>query len=79
MNPKAGYLKTERLAELEKIMFEKVRQRTIGTDNEGKTLRLKFSYVDTYNEGFVDLKQFRQALIELGCSFNDSETRNFLI
>jgi len=75
LNPKIGFLKNERLSELEKMLFEKVRQRTIGTDNEGKTLRLKFAYVDTYDEGFVDIKQFRQALVELGCSFNDCETQ----
>jgi Ca2+-binding EF-hand superfamily protein len=60
---------------LEKILFEKVRQRTVGTDNEGATLRRKFNFVDTYDEGLVDLKQFKMAMIELGCLFEDKELR----
>jgi len=66
-------IRSSRLCELEKILFEKIRQRTVGTDNEGKTLRKKFAYVDTYDEGVIDLGQFKQAMVELGSQFNDTE------
>ena len=38
-------------------------------------MRRKFNYVDTYDEGLVDLKQFKMAMIELGCLFEDKELR----
>lgn len=66
-------IRSSRLVGQEKILFEKIRQRTVGTDNEGKTLKKKFMYVDTYDEGVVDCKQFKQAMVELGSEFTDTE------
>jgi hypothetical protein len=30
-------IRSTKLVEAEKVLFEKIRQRTVGTDNEGKT------------------------------------------
>lgn len=68
-----GSVRVDRLKELEMIVFEKIRQKTVGTDNEGSTLRRKFNYVDTFDEGVVDLGQFKMAMEELGCYFNAHE------
>ena len=62
-----------RMDELEMILFEKIRQKTVGTDNEGITLRRKFNFVDTFGEGSVDYSQFKKALIELGAYLPDVE------
>ena len=54
-------------------VFEKVRQKTVGTDNEGVTLRHKFSHVDRFGLGVIDFCQFKTAMQELGCCFPDHE------
>ena len=64
-----------RQKELEKHLYEKVRQRTVGTDNIGHTLRKKFLYVDQFDEHVADYPQFKQALTELGCYQPDHEVK----
>jgi hypothetical protein len=45
-----GSVTAERLAELEDTVFEKIRQRTHGADDEGKTAKKIFKHFDV--EGF---------------------------
>jgi hypothetical protein len=45
-----GSVTAERLAELENTVFEKIRQRTHGADDEGKTAKKIFKHFDV--EGF---------------------------
>lgn len=70
---KETYITPVRLEELENIIFEKVRQRTHGADDEGKTAQKTFRHFDLNGNGVIDLKEFRQALEAYGCTFKDQE------
>lgn len=48
-----GYVSPERLAELENIIFEKVRQKTLEGEDEGETVLRAFRYFDLNNTGRV--------------------------
>ena len=67
------YVSTARLTELEDIIFEKVRQRTHGTDDEGKTVRKIFRHFDLNGFGTIELGDFKKSLETLGCIFKDFE------
>lgn len=71
--PEEKYVSPERVLDIEMRVFEKVRQKTVGTDNEGVTLRRKFSHVDRFGLGIIDFSQFKTAMIEMGCCFQDHE------
>lgn len=62
-----------KLAQLQLQVFEKVRQRTHGADDEGKTLKKIMKHFDVEGYGTIGPKQFRQALETLGCTFADHE------
>jgi Ca2+-binding EF-hand superfamily protein len=62
-----------RIKELEDIIFEKVRQRTHGADDEGKTVRKIFKHFDLDGYGTIEPDEFRKALETLGCVFKDFE------
>ena len=64
-----------RLAELEDIVFEKVRQRTHGADDEGKTVRKIFKHFDLDGFGTIEFSEFTRALESLGCTFAPHEQR----
>jgi Ca2+-binding EF-hand superfamily protein len=62
-----------RIAEIENIIFEKVRQRTHGADDEGKTIRKIFKHFDLDGYGTIEPNEFRKVLETLGCTFKDHE------
>lgn len=64
-----GYVSPERLAELEDIIFEKVRQKTLEGEDEGETVLRAFRYFDLQNTGRVNRQAFNQALNKFGCVF----------
>ena len=64
-----------RVKELEDCIFEKIRQRTHGADDEGKTVRRIFKHFDLNGNGTIDFKEFCKALETLGCVFRDHELR----
>ena len=59
----------QRVEEIEKIVFEKVRQRTHGADDEGKTVRKIFKHFDLDGYGTIEPLEFTKALETLGCVF----------
>lgn len=63
----------KRITELEAILFEKVRQRTHGADDEGKTAKRFFKHFDLDGRGTVSPAEFKQALETLGCTFKPNE------
>ena len=63
----------QRITELENIIFEKVRQRTHGADDEGKTVRKIFKHFDLDGYGTIEPSEFKRALETLGCVFKDHE------
>jgi len=48
-----------RLAQMEGIIFEKIRQRTHGADDEGKTTKRFFKHFDLMNRGMVRPAEFK--------------------
>lgn len=62
-----------RVAQLEDILFEKIRQRTHGADDEGKTAKRIFKHFDLDGFGTVEMKEFACALETLGCVFPQHE------
>lgn len=67
------YVSPQRIAELEDILFEKVRQKTHGADDEGKTLQRIFRHFDLDGFGTIEPKEFKKALETLGCVFQCHE------
>jgi Ca2+-binding EF-hand superfamily protein len=60
------YISPQRIAELEDILYEKVRQRTHGADDEGKTAAKVFRHFDMDESNYVTLDEFKQALEAYG-------------
>jgi len=54
-------------------VFEKIRQKTHKTNDEGITVRKLFRHYDTEGHGSVTIKEFRAALETLGCYFEEKE------
>mmetsp|Transcript_29363 Transcript_29363/g.39699 ORF Transcript_29363/g.39699 Transcript_29363/m.39699 type:complete len:426 (+) Transcript_29363:331-1608(+) len=73
LNANVANVPASRLAELEDIIFEKIRQRTHGADDEGKTVRRIFKHFDLDGYGTIEPKEFRKALETIGCLFKDHE------
>jgi Ca2+-binding EF-hand superfamily protein len=64
-----------RLAEIEDVIFEKIRQRTHGADDEGKTVRKIFKHFDLDGFGTIEFSEFTRALESIGCTFPEHEQR----
>lgn len=67
------YVSTERLTELENIIYEKIRQKTLTKEDEAKTSKKAFKYFDIMDTGVIDFKQFGDALNKFGCKFSEKE------
>jgi Ca2+-binding EF-hand superfamily protein len=67
------HVSAARIAELEDIIFEKVRQKTHGADDEGKTVKKIFRHFDLDGFGTIEPDEFKKALETLGCLFKDHE------
>ena len=67
------YVSPERLADLEVILYEKIRQKTLTKEDEGKTAYKAFKYFDLAEKGVVEVQQFKQTLDKFGCVFTDKE------
>ena len=65
----------QRLREIEDIIFEKVRQRTHGADDEGKTVRKIFKHFDLDGFGTIEFNEFTRALESMGCALPEFEMR----
>lgn len=57
-----SYISPQRIAELQDILYEKVRQRTHGADDEGKTATRVFKHFDKDESDTVSYEEFCQAL-----------------
>ncbi|KRX03823.1 hypothetical protein PPERSA_04618 [Pseudocohnilembus persalinus] len=68
-----NYVSPERLADLELILYEKIRQRTQPKKNEGLKIYQTFRYFDLDDTGVVDYPQFVKACQEYGCNFEEKE------
>ena len=61
-----SYCTPQRISELEDILYEKVRQRTHGADDEGKTAARIFRHFDKDESNSVSFDEFHQALEAYG-------------
>jgi hypothetical protein len=68
-----AFVSPQRIAELESIVFEKVRQKTHGADDEGKTIMRIFRHFDLDGFGTIEPQEFKKALETLGCVFSNVE------
>ena len=53
LNTDKVYVSALRISELEEIIFEKIRQKTHGADDEGKTARKIFKHFDAEGYGTI--------------------------
>lgn len=65
--------KSGQITDLEDVIFEKIRQRTHGTEDEGKTVKHFFKHYDVQGQGTLTKPQFVQALEVLGCTFTPAQ------
>ena len=65
----ASFITPQRIAEIESIIFEKIRQKTHGADDEGKTIQRIFRHFDLDGYGTIEPNEFKKALETLGCLF----------
>lgn len=68
-----SHVTPQHLAQLESVIFEKVRQRTHGADDEGKTVKRFFKHFDLMNKGVLSPAEFKKAMEALGCTFKENE------
>ena len=64
-----------RLAEIEDSIFEKIRQRTHGAEDEGRTVRRVFKHFDLDGFGTIEFNEFTKAMEAIGCCYKDYELR----
>lgn len=64
-----------RLAEIEDSIFEKIRQRTHGAEDEGRTVRRVFKHFDLDGFGTIEFNEFTKAMEAIGCCYKDFELR----
>lgn len=69
----ASFITPQRIAEMEGIIFEKIRQKTHGADDEGKTIQRIFRHFDLDGYGTIEPNEFNKALETLGCLFLQPE------
>jgi len=62
-----------RLQQIRDIIFEKIRQRTHGADDEGKTCKRIFKHFDLNGNGTIEMSEFCKGLETLGCTFTQTE------
>lgn len=60
---------------LERELHEKIRQRGHGADNDGKTLKKLFKYVDLNDNGTVDMGEFTKAIDMIGCNWKEDQVK----
>lgn len=70
-----AFVTEARVTEMENIVYEKVRQRTHGADDEGKTIRKTFRHFDINDNGVITFDEFQQVLEAYGCVFSVAEMR----
>lgn len=69
----SAYVPTVRLNQIEDIIYEKIRQKTHKTNDDGITIRKLFRHFDMTGFGTVTIKEFTQVLETLGCIFTEKE------
>jgi len=69
------YVPCARISQLEGIICEKIRQKTHGAEDEGKTVKKIFKHYDKEGYGTITCCEFTKAIETLGCYFTPNETK----
>ena len=69
LSSEATFVSPQRIEQIENIIFEKVRQKTHGADDEGNTFMRIFRHLDLDGYGTIEPSEFEKALETLGCLF----------
>lgn len=69
LNSDKAQVSPARVNEIIDVIFEKVRQRTHGADDEGRTVKKVFKHFDLDGFGTIEPAEFKKALETLGCTF----------
>lgn len=75
MNSSKEYVSAQRLETMEDTFYEKIRQKTRPSEDEGKILVKLFRFFDADGSGTVNAAEFQSALERLGCTFSPPEIR----
>ena len=75
INSSSDYVSPQRIAQIEDLFYEKIRQKTKSTEDEGKVMIRLFRFFDTDASGSISLNEFSSALERLGCTFSPTEIR----
>ena len=75
LNPGKQYVSPKRLAEVEKTIYEKIREKSNGKSGEWKAGLKAISYFDLSDSHFCDFNGFKQGLDKFGCVFSENELR----
>ena len=73
INSSKDYISPQRLEAIEDTFYEKIRQKTKPSEDEGKVLIRLFRFFDTNGSGTVGMREFQGALERLGCTFTQAE------
>lgn len=73
LNADKSRVHSTRLQQIRDTIFEKIRQRTHGADDEGKTCKRIFKHFDLNGNGTIEFKEFCQGLETIGCTFSSVE------
>ena len=63
----------KKLEQLEITIFEKIRQKTHGAEDEGRTVKRIFKHFDLDGYGTIEPNEFKKSLETIGCTFKDHE------
>ena len=73
VNTSRDYISPQRLGSIEDTFYEKIRQKTKPSEDEGKVLVRLFRFFDNKGTGGVGIREFQGALERLGCTFTQAE------
>lgn len=61
----------EQMAKIETYVFEKIRQRTHGVEDEGRTAKKYFKFFDMNESGVLEFDEFQKALAAAGAELRE--------
>lgn len=73
ISPKSVQVSGDKTGRLEDILFEKIRQRTHGAEDEGRTAHKYFKHFDLDGYGTITFPQFKKALEAVGCAMVEKD------
>lgn len=76
ISPKSVQVAGDTTCSLEDTLFEKIRQRTHGAEDEGRTAKKYFKHFDLDGYGTLCFAEFCKALEAMGCCFKECDAKS---